>query len=72
VADELGEAKRPVHIDKIMKKVLKVYPNTNKKNVMSSINSDKARFVCFGDGLFGLMEKTYSKKYEAMKKAKRG
>lgn len=72
VADVLEEAKRPVHIDKIMKKVLKVYPNTNKKNVMASINSDKARFICFGDGLFGLMEKTYSKKYEAMKKAKRG
>ena len=56
VADVLEEAKRPVHIDKIMKKVLKVYPNTNKKNVMASINSYKARFICFGDGLFGLME----------------
>ena len=71
VADVLSEAKRPVHIDKIMKKVLKVYPETNKRNVVTSINNDEARFICFGDGLYGLMEKTYSKKYEAMKKARK-
>ena len=67
VADILNEAKRPVHIDKIMKKVLKAYPKTTKRNVVSSINQDEARFICFGDGLYGLMEKTYSKKYEGMK-----
>lgn len=67
VADVLKEAKTPLHIDKIMKKVLKVYPNTNKRSVKWSLKQDEARFVLFGEGVYGLVDKQYSKKFEAMR-----
>lgn len=59
VADILKKSKTPLHIDTIMKKVLKTYPYTNKKSVWSSICNDKDRFVMFGDGYFGLKRKRY-------------
>lgn len=67
VADVLKEAKTPLHIDKIMKKVLKVYPHTNKRSVAWSLKQDEARFAKFGDGVYGLVDKQYSKKFEAMR-----
>lgn len=67
VADVLKEAKTPLHIDKIMKKVLKVYPHTNKRSVAWSLKQDEARFAKFGEGIYGLVDKQYSKKFEAMR-----
>ena len=67
VADVLKEAKTPLHIDKIMKKVLKVYPHTNKRSVAWSLKQDEARFAKFGEGVYGLVDKQYSKKFEAMR-----
>ena len=59
VADILKRARTPLHIDHIMKKVLKVYPFTNKNSVTSSINSDKDRFVLYGEGYYGLLNRKY-------------
>ena len=72
VADILKNAKTPMHIDKIMKKVLREYPHTTKKNVVTSINKDEARFVLYGNGFYGLVGRKYGRKYVALKTEKHG
>ena len=72
VADILKNAKTPMHIDKIMKKVLREYPHTTKKNVVTSINKDEARFVLYGNGFYGLVGRKYGRKFVTLKTEHRG
>ncbi|MBQ6729642.1 MAG: hypothetical protein IJQ83_05885 [Bacteroidales bacterium] len=72
VADILKEAKTPLHIDVIMEKVLQEYPHTTKKNVVTSINKDEARFVLYGNGVYGLAGRKYGRKFVALKTEHRG
>ena len=72
MADTLKEAKTPLHIDVIMEKVLQEYPHTTKKNVVTSINKDEARFVLYGNGFYGLVGRKYSRKFVALKTEHRG
>ena len=72
VADILKEAKTPLHIDVIMERVLQEYPHTTKKNVVTSINKDEARFVLYGNGFYGLVGRKYSRKFVALKTEHRG
>ena len=60
VAQLLLDAEEPLHIDSIMEQVLLLYPQTNRKSVVSSLNSDKKRFVLFGEGVYGLEGKVYN------------
>lgn len=63
----LEDNEEPVHIDHLMQRVLLVYPNTSKRSVLSSMNNDRKRFVSFGEGYYGLVNKKYD---AAIKKRK--
>ena len=60
----LEESDIPVHIDKLVEIVLCHYPNTNVKNITSSLSSDELdRFVQFNGGFYGLESKLYPEKF---------
>lgn len=54
----------PVHIDKLLNVVIIHYPNTNIKNIASSLSSDELdRFVQFEGGFYGLANRIYSERF---------
>ena len=60
----LEKSDLPIHLDELTNEVLVHYPNTNAKNILSTLSSDEFdRFVHFNGGYFGLEWKTYSEKY---------
>ncbi|MDH6312998.1 hypothetical protein M2137_001785 [Parabacteroides sp. PFB2-10] len=57
----------PQTVETITEYVLQHFPETNQKNIHSTMFSGK-NFVQFKDGLFGLVSKEYSLKYEAIER----
>ena len=60
----LVNSESPLHINDLLKEVLIHYPNTNIKNISSTMSSDEfERFVQFEGGYYGLVEKKYPLSY---------
>lgn len=60
----LEKSDSPMHIDELIKNVLVHYPNTNIKNIASTMSSDILdRFVQFDGGYYGLEERVYPARY---------
>lgn len=60
----LMNSEDPVHIDELLKVVLVHYPNTNVKNIVSTLASDElGRFVQFKGGFYGLERRFYNEKF---------
>ena len=65
--ETLGASHVPMHINALTKIVLKHFPTTNAKNLMSTMGQDKGTdFVVFKGGYYGLVYKAYPSKYKLL------
>ena len=60
----LMNSEDPVHIDELVKTVIVHFPNTNVKNIASTLSSDElSRFVQFEGGFYGLERRVYHERF---------
>lgn len=60
----LMNSEDPVHIDELVKTIIVHFPNTNVKNIASTLSSDElSRFVQFEGGFYGLERRVYHERF---------